>query len=94
MATTSYAEQVLARIAAYGHGMGALDDPAAGVLLHVSKHTDDGDVRLDACPCARGEETLPKDEIGRPVVPVLGDGQFVSSGRHTLGDLVRDVVGS
>jgi len=92
-APSSYAERVLAAVAGYGHGMVALGDPSAGVIEHVTKHTPDGDVRLDSCPCPRGEETLPVDENGRPVVPSLGGGTFVSSGRHTFADLVRDVVG-
>jgi hypothetical protein len=90
--STTYAEQVLAAIARHDHGMGALDDPSAAVLQHVSRHTDDGEVREDSCPCSRGEETLSRDEIGRPVVQQLGEGLYLSSGRHTLADLVRDVI--
>jgi hypothetical protein len=92
VAGKSYAEQVLAFVAGYDHGMGALDDPAAGVLQHVTRHTPDGDVRTDGCPCPRGEETLPTDDAGRPVLELLGEGHYISSARHTFADLIRDVA--
>lgn len=88
------AEQVLALIAAHDHAMGVLGDPSAAVIQHVSQHTDDGEVRLDACPCSRGVDGLPTDELGRPVLEQLGGGQYLSSVRHTLADLVRDVTGA
>ena len=93
MAGKSYPEQVLAHIAGYDNGMGTLDHPSAGVLLHVTQLVDGAEVRLDGCPCPRGEETLPEDATGRPVREVLGEGVWVSSARHTYADLVRDVVG-
>jgi len=88
----SYPERVLAAIGAHGAAMSVLDSPSAAVILHVTQHTADGEVRLDPCPCARGLEGLPVDDLGRPVLEQLGEGQYVSSIRHTLADLVRDVI--
>ena len=87
-----YPQRVLAAIAAHGPVMGLMDSPSVAVIQHVSQHTDQGDVRLDSCPCARGVEGLPTDDIGRPVLEQLGEGQYLSSARHTLADLVRDVI--
>jgi hypothetical protein len=64
--------------------------PAA--LEHVSRHTEGGEIRLDRCPCPRGVEGLPKDDLGRPILRQLGEGTYISSAQHTLGDLARDVV--
>jgi hypothetical protein len=90
----SYAERVIGLLAAHDAVMAVLDDPRSSVLQHVSQHTTDGEVRLDACPCPRDVEGLPVDDIGRPVLVQLGEGQYISSVRHTLADLVRDVTGA
>lgn len=87
------AEEVLAVIAAHGPIMSVMGSPSTAVIQHVTKHTADGDVRLDSCPCPRGLETLPVDELGRAVLEQLGEGQYLSSARHTVADLVRDVTG-
>lgn len=80
-------DAVLAAVAAIDAVMQALD---GHVLQHVSLRNPDGaDSRLDACPCHRGAETVAADEFVE-----LGGGQYLSSGRHTLGDVVRDAVGT
>jgi hypothetical protein len=57
-------------------------DAGPCTLEHVSRHVPDGaDERLDTCPCERVAEGSP-----------LGEGQYVSSERHTVGDLVRDAL--
>lgn len=54
-------------------------------IEHVSVRNPDGpDDRLDTCPCARGRDVEPIE---------LGGGQYVSSARHTLADVVRDALG-
>jgi hypothetical protein len=88
----TYPTQVLQFIGDHAPAMQAMDSPSVSVLQHVSQHTADGEIRLDRCPCPRGVDGLPTDEIGRPVIDQLGDGQYVSSVRHTLADLVRDVI--
>lgn len=81
------AEDVLRLLAEHPHVMGTLDSGTCAIE-HVSLRDPDGpDKRLDSCPCGR---VLAKGEA----VPELGGGQYVSSPRHTLADLVRDVVGS
>lgn len=79
------AEEVLAAIAGHDAVMQYLD---AGVCVieHVSLRNPDGrDRRLDSCPCERGPDP---DAPGAE----LGGGQYVSSARHTLADVVRDVA--
>jgi hypothetical protein len=79
------AEQVLRVLADNLVVMGTLDSGPCEVE-HVSLRDPAGpDKRLDTCPCSRGlaEGQAPAE---------LGGGQYVSSPRHTLGDLVRDVV--
>jgi hypothetical protein len=80
------AEDVLKLLTDSAFVMGVLDSGPA-TLEHVSVHNTDGpDVRLDKCPCDR--------KLDKGVEPAqLGEGQYVSSPRHTLGDLVRDVSG-
>ena len=81
------AEDVLRVLADSPVVMGLLDSGPC-VLEHVSMRDRKGaDKRLDSCPCARA---LADDEDPGE----LGGGQYVSSPRHTLADLVRDVVGS
>ena len=88
MSAQATAAQVLAAIAAHDAAMHTLDSPSVAVIEHVSLTNRDGaDTRIDACPCHRGLETLDGDPVQ------LGEGRYISSGRHTLGDLVRDVVG-
>ncbi|HMV67848.1 MAG TPA: hypothetical protein PLY51_12840 [Microthrixaceae bacterium] len=92
MAANPSALEVLKKVASVGVAMNVLDD-GASVLEHVSLRQLDGpDVRVDDCPCGRGVETLPVDESGQPVIAELGGGQYISSARHTLGDVVRDVL--
>lgn len=75
------AQQVLQLLAANPAVMGYLDSGPC-TLEHVSKHVADGaDERLDTCPCDRAGEG-----------PALGEGHYVSSPRHTIGDLVRDAA--
>jgi hypothetical protein len=81
------AEQVLRLLADSPVVMGLLDSGPC-TLEHVSLRDKNGpDRRLDGCPCDR---TLAGDEDGAE----LGGGQYVSSPRHTLADLVRDVSGT
>lgn len=92
VAASPSALEVLAKIASVGAVHNVLDDGSC-VIEHVSLRQLDGpDVRVDDCPCARGVETLPVDESGQPVIAELGGGQYISSARHTLGDVVRDVL--
>jgi hypothetical protein len=78
------ADQVLRLLADSPVVMGVLDSGPC-MLEHVALRDPDGpDRRLDACPCSRRADG--------PVAE-LGGGQYVTSQRHTLGDLVRDVVG-
>jgi hypothetical protein len=95
MGTSSggYPAAVAGYLASLPYVMGMLSDPSIA-LLHVSLQNPDGpDTRLDACPCPRGPETLEVDAEGRPVYVQLGGGQYISSGMHTLADLVRDIAG-
>jgi len=79
-------EQVLAVIAAHDAVMDYLDSGVC-VIQHVSLRNPDGpDRRLDSCPCDRVLEP------GEPGGQELGGGQYVSSPRHTLADVVRDVA--
>lgn len=78
------AEQVLTAIAGHDAVMQYLDSGVC-VIEHVSRRDPDGpDQRLDSCPCDRGPHP---DRPGQE----LGGGQYVSSARHTLADVVRDV---
>lgn len=78
-------EAVLAAIRGHDAVMQYLDSGVC-VIEHVSVRDPDGpDRRLDSCPCARA---LAPGEAGQE----LGGGQYVSSARHTLADVVRDVV--
>lgn len=87
-------EDVLRVIAENPHVMGTLDGGACAIQ-HVSKRVVDGpDERLDTCPCDR---TLPpatvlSDTSDAAKLRELGNGQYVSSPTHTIGDLVRDVI--
>ena len=88
------AKTVLRFLAAFPAAMNLLDSPSISSLQHVKLRVPDGpDIRLDKCPCARGLETLPVDAAGQPIIPELGGGQYVSSGLHFYGDLIRDVMG-
>jgi hypothetical protein len=79
------AGQVLALLADSPVVMGVLDSGPC-TLEHVSVRDPAGpDARVDSCPCGR---VLASGE--QPTE--LGGGQYVSSPRHTLGDLVRDVI--
>lgn len=61
-------------------------DSGVCVVEHVSVRDPAGpDRRLDSCPCDRG---LEPGMTGAE----LGGGQYISSVRHTLADIVRDVV--
>jgi hypothetical protein len=78
-------EAALAAVAAIDAVMQALD---SHVLQHVSLRNPDGaDSRLDTCPCQRGADTVEAGELVE-----LGGGQYLSSGRHTLADVVRDAL--
>lgn len=78
------AEDALAAIRGHDAVMQYLDSGVC-VIEHVSLRDPGGpDRRLDSCPCAR---TLAPDRPGQE----LGGGQYVSSARHTLADVVRDV---
>lgn len=62
----------------------------AVVLIHVSHRNPDGpDGRVDACPCSRGVDSIPADSADPAE---LGGGQYLSSGRHTLADVVREAL--
>lgn len=80
----STADQVLAAIAGHDAVMQYLDSGVCAIE-HVSERNPTGaDRRLDGCPCDRvlaaGEQAVE-----------LGGGQYVSSPRHTLADVVRDI---
>ena len=76
---------VLAAIGRHNAVMQYLDSGIC-VIEHVSQRNPDGpDRRLDSCPCDRGPDP---DAPGAE----LGGGQYVSSPRHTLADVVRDVA--
>ncbi len=82
-------------LASHSPAMQVLDSGACTVE-HVSRRNPDGpDERLDNCPCGRswapGEVDALPEEARRLLE--LGGGQYVSSPRHTLADLVRDLVG-
>jgi hypothetical protein len=89
------ADDVLALIAKHPHVMGTLDSGTCAIE-HVSRRIADGpDERIDTCPCER-RITPPEvlsDTTEAQRLRELGGGQYVSSPRHTLGDLVRDAVG-
>lgn len=86
--------EVLRLVAGHDAAMQVLADPSACVLQHVTLRADDGgEVRLDSCPCPLGVESLPKDDLGQPILERLGDGHYLSSRRHTLADVVRAAVG-
>lgn len=87
-------ESVLNVIADNAAAMGYLDSGPCTVE-HVSQRVSDGpDVRLDTCPCARTVDA-PDARTDDPAEKLreLGGGQYVSSERHTIADLVRDVLG-
>jgi len=80
---------VLRKIHEFDGGMAALDSPTSAALQHVKQRVADGpDVRLEDCPCGRDGVYGPDEEQVE-----LGGGQYICSGRHTYGDLVRDVLG-
>lgn len=86
------AGDVLRLLAGNAHVMGVLDAGPC-VVQHVSRRVVDGpDERLDGCPCARNVHQL-DDADSTARLRELGGGQYVSSPNHTLGDLVRDVIG-
>ena len=77
------AAAVLALIARHDAVMQMLASEVC-VIEHVSQRDPKGaDARLDACPCGR-------EAVGGAE---LGEGQYVSSERHSIADVVRDVVG-
>lgn len=88
------AAQVLALLAGSPVVMGVLDSGPCTVE-HVSQRDPSGpDARVDSCPCDRAwadGEVEALDEPARKLLE-LGGGQYVSSPRHTLGDLVRDAA--
>lgn len=88
------AEEILQLLADNPAAMDLLDSGAC-VIEHVSKRVKDGpDVRLDTCPCDRSiDPPDPRDDDPAEKVRELGGGQYVSSQRHTIGDLVRDALG-
>lgn len=87
------AAAVLRKVSTFDAGMHALDDPTSAVLQHVSLRVPDGaDKRLDDCPCGRGLDT--REDVVDPKEFELGGGQYLSSGRHTYADIVRDVTGA
>jgi len=87
------AEAVLTAIAHNPAVMSYLDGGSCTVV-HVSVSQPDGpDQRVDACPCTR--RTPPPDpRTDDPVERLrhLGEGQYLSSETHTVGDLVRDAL--
>lgn len=87
-------EGVLKMVAGNAAAMSYLDSGPC-VLEHVSQRVTDGaDVRLDTCPCDRASEPPdPRTDDPAEKIRELGGGQYVSSQRHTIGDLVRDVLG-
>lgn len=89
------ADEVLKSLAANPHVMGTLDGGACAIQ-HVSRRVVDGpDERLDTCPCDRklNPAAVLSDTTEAQRLRELGNGQYVSSPTHTLGDLVRDVTG-
>jgi hypothetical protein len=76
------AEDVVAVLAANPAVMSFLDSGVCAIE-HVSQRDSKGaDERLDSCPCDREADDGAE----------LGGGQYVSSERHTIGDLVRDAM--
>jgi hypothetical protein len=88
------AEEVLALIAGNAAAMSYLDSGPCTVE-HVSLRVKDGpDERQDVCPCVRSADAPdPRTDDPDERIRELGGGQYVSSPRHTIGDLVRDVLG-
>lgn len=89
------ADQVIQLIANNPAVMGFLDSGPC-TLEHVSERVTDGaDVRHDSCPCDR-QSGSPDTRTDDPAEKLreLGGGQYVSSERHTIGDLVRDAAGA
>jgi hypothetical protein len=89
------AKDILQLVAGNAAAMSYLDSGPC-VLEHVSQRAADGpDVRLDACPCERtAEPPDPRTDDPAEKVRELGGGQYVSSERHTIGDLVRNALGN
>lgn len=87
------AEEVLTAIANNSAVMSYLDGGPC-TIVHVSVSQADGpDLRVDVCPCTR--RTAPPDpRTDDPVERLrhLGEGQYLSSDVHTVGDLVRDAL--
>lgn len=85
--TPATAAGVLEVIAAHDAVMQQL---GMSVVQHVSRRNPDGpDERLDTCPCTLGPDSFD------PVVdgtPELGGGQYLSSRRHNLADVVREAL--
>ena len=88
------ADEVLEMIAANPAVMGMLDSGPC-TLEHVTERVADGpDERRDACPCDRSAPAPdPRTDDPNERLRELGGGHYVSSERHTIGDLVRDAVG-
>ena len=81
------AGEVLAVIAAHDAVMQQLGE---SVVQHVSRRDPDGpDVRLDTCPCSLGPDSFDPAADGPAE---LGGGQYLSSRRHTLADVVREAL--
>lgn len=89
------ADAVIKLLADNAAAMGYLDSGPCTVE-HVSQRVTDGpDVRLDSCPCDRAADAPdPRTDDPAEKLRELGGGQYVSSARHTIGDLVRDVLGT
>lgn len=87
------AESVLQLIADNPAAMSYLDGGPC-TLVHVTKAQPDGpDERVDGCPCTR-RTPMPDARTDDPVERLrhLGEGQYLSSDVHTVGDLVRDAL--
>lgn len=84
---------VLKAIEANAAAMSYLDSGPC-TIEHVSQRVTDGpDVRLDTCPCGRTVDAPdPRTDDPAERLRELGGGQYVSSARHTIGDLVRDAL--
>lgn len=89
------AAEVLGLVAGNAAAMGYLDGGPCTVE-HVSQRVTDGpDVRRDGCPCDRViDPPDPRSDDPAERLRELGGGQYVSSPRHTIADLVRDALGA
>jgi hypothetical protein len=87
--TTAVLQVIAGNVAA----MGYLDSGPC-TIEHVSQRAKDGpDARLDDCPCGRDADPPdPRTDDPAEKLRELGGGQYVSSQRHTVGDLVRDAL--